>query len=201
MTIGFMMDDIYFSADGLQHLPSHAALIGEIITSFSLIEGVVGGIYGMLRHQEIDQALDDLNKLSSNHARVQAVRKLIGDHAELSKDAGNDALMKRVLDYAELRNKVAHGVWGALRTDDKVAYRLPLKRWISTVAVIISAGTSGTFMDKIDALKAEMESYDLSALVNLKSEGEKLLADVFFLFNKVAKENAKADFWQEKLGD
>lgn len=197
MPVGFKLDDIEFSTNGLEKIPKHAALIGEIVTSFSLIEGVVGGIYGMLKHQQIEQATEELKQLSSNHARVQAVRKLIAQSSLLSKDSSSDDLMKQVLGYAERRNKIAHGLWGAIPTDDGVAYRLPLKPWISTIAGIVSAGTSGTFLENIDRLKDEMESYGVAELADLKKDGEALLTRVFALFNSLAIANAKADQWVE----
>ncbi len=197
MPIGFKLDNIEFSTSGLQNIPRHAALLGEIVTSFSLIEGVVGVIYGMLKHQQIEQSIEELKQLPSNHARVQAVRKLIAQSSVLSRDSSSDDLMKQVLGYAERRNKVAHGLWGATPSDSDVAYRLPLKPWISTIARIVSTSTSGTFLENIDRLKDEMESYGVAELADLKQEGEALLTKVFALFNSLAMANAKADKWVE----
>lgn len=193
MPIGFQLEDIEFSSNGLQKIPKHAALIGEIVTSFSLIEGVVGGIYGMLKHQQVDEAFEELKQLPSNHARVQAVRKLIAQHPGLSRDPGNDDLMKAVLSYAERRNKIAHGLWGVTTSDSGVAYRLPLKPWINTMAGFVSARSSGALLKNLDRIKEEMQSYGLPALIELKREGEALLTKVFALFNSLAVANARAD--------
>src|SRR3546814_20398330 len=67
----------------------------EIVTSFSLIEGVIGGIYGMLRHQTIEQGIESLQALSMNAKRVQAVRNEIAANSLLSVDQTHDDLMKQ----------------------------------------------------------------------------------------------------------
>ncbi|MCC8556489.1 hypothetical protein [Xanthomonas vesicatoria] len=198
MATGLQMEGIYFTADGLKGCPTHAASLGEIVTAFSLIEGVVGGIYGMLRHQNIDQGVEELQKLSTNAKRVNAVRKEIGINALLSDDASHDELMKRVLNYAEKRNKIAHGVWGSRLGQQDFVYCLPVKKFINFMARAVSAGTSGKPLELMEELKAHVEIYDLAALAALKLDGENLLTEVFVLFNKLAQKNAKSDGWLEE---
>lgn len=104
MPVGFQMDGINFTSDGLKDFPTHAAVLGEVVAAFSLIEGVVGGIYGMLRHQTIEQGIDELQALSTNAKRVQAVRQAIAGHSLLSADPKHDELMKQVLSTQQDRS-------------------------------------------------------------------------------------------------
>src|SRR3546814_9310845 len=131
--------------------------LGEIVTSFSLIEGFIGGIYGMLRHQTIEQGIESLQALSTNAKRVQAVRNEIAANSLLSVDQTHDDLMKQVLSYAEKRNKIAHGIWGAHPAHTDLIYRLPVKKWINFIAASVRSGTNGTMIDDIDALTAHLE--------------------------------------------
>src|SRR3546814_19127627 len=101
--------------------------LGEIVTSFSLIEGVIGGIYGMLRHQTIEQGIESLQALSTNAKRVQAVRNEIAANSLLSVDQTHDDLIKQVLSYAEKRNKIAQGIWGAHPAHQDHISRTPVK--------------------------------------------------------------------------
>src|SRR3546814_2826761 len=82
----------------------------------------------MLRHQTIEQGIESLQALSTNAKRVQAVRNEIAANSLLSVDQTHDDLMKQVLSYAEKRNKIAHGLWGAHPAHTDLIYRLPVKR-------------------------------------------------------------------------
>lgn len=195
MPKGFEIDGFSFTSEGLKALPAHAALLGEIVTAFSLIEGVIGGIFGMLRHQTIDQGIEELQALSTNAKRVQAVRQEIAANASLKADPLHDILMKKVLSYAEKRNKIAHGLWGGHADQPNVVYRLPVKKWINFIAGVVRSGTDGTSIEKANELKTHLEAYDLSALESLKFEGDELLGEVFKLFNKLALINAREDGW------
>jgi hypothetical protein len=193
MPIGFELDGIAFTPDTLAGHPEHAALLGQVVTSFSLVEGVIGGIYGLLRHQEIDAALEDLKALSTNAKRVQAVRQAIATHPTLSADPENDLLMKAVLSYAEARNKIAHGIWGSRSDQADIVYRLPVKKWINFAGGLVAGWTSGTAMDQIDALAGLVEEYSVSDLHALQLEGVDLLERVFKLFNELAMDAALVD--------
>lgn len=195
MATGFAMEGIEYTVDGLSTLPAHAALIGEIVATFSLIEGTVGGIYGMLRHESIESALEELKDLSNNSRRVAKVRKLISDHALLAADPRNDELMKSILDYAERRNKIVHGLWGSRPGDSETAYSLPLKKWIPFNATLVSSGTDGTTFQRIEELRRAVDTYNLATLSSLKMTGNTLLLRALELFNSLAKTNARMDRW------
>ena len=195
MTVGFSLDNIEFSPDTLRKLPNHSALLGQIVTSFSLIEGVVGGIYGMLRHQDIEAAVQHLKDLRTNAMRVHAVKKEIENDATLSLVPANAELMDAILRYAEKRNKVAHGIWGYDADKPDMAFRLPVKKWINFVAKIVASGTAGNSDEQIDELKSELEEYSLDMLQSLKTEGTAILQAVLELFNSLAMKAARSDDW------
>lgn len=197
VAMGFEMNGIEFSPETLTTFPQHAALLGEIVTSFSLVEGAVGGIYGLLRHQDIEAAIQDLSNLSTNSKRVQAVRTELAKHPTLSQDSANDDLMKSILKYAEERNKVAHGVWGRHPNRSDIVYRLPVKKWINFVASIVDAGTAGKSIEKVTELASHIEEYSIAALKTLKSEGAMMLEGTLNLLNFLAREAAIADGWIE----
>lgn len=195
MPVGFKLDEIEFTPDALLQHPKYAALLGEIVTSFSLLEGTVGGIYGLLLHQDIETAIECLKALSTNSKRVEAVRKEMAKNAELCGDPKNDELMKSILQFAEKRNQIAHGVWGSDPNTVDLIHLLPVKKWINFVASLVAHGTEGNAIEQIDELKAHIEEYDLSALQYLKSEGSALLEAAMLLFNQLAINAAKSDGW------
>jgi len=197
MPAGFQLDGINFTDDALQQHPKHAALLGEIVTSFSLLEGTVGGIYGLLLHQDIETALESLQALPTNWERVQAVRSEVASNAELRGDPKIDELMKSILQFAEKRNKIAHGVWGTNPVAASIIYRLPVKKWINFLAPLVAHGTEGNAIEQVDELKAFIEEYNLSDLQDLKSEGSALLEAAMLLFRKLAINAAKSDGWTE----
>jgi hypothetical protein len=197
MPVGFEMDGISFTSDGLKGMSSHAAVLGQVVTAFSLIEGVVGGIYGMLRHQTIEQGIEELQALPTNARRVQAVRQAMTNCPSLAADPSHDDLMKNVLSYSERRNRIAHGLWGVHPNQQDVLYRLPVKKWINYIATVVSSGTDGTSNAKIDELKTYLETYNLAELSSLKTDGDNLLVEVLKLFNALALSNAKGDGWVE----
>lgn len=195
MPIGFELDGIAFTPDTMAGRPEHAGLLGQVVTSFSLIEGVIGGVYGLIRHQEIEAALEELKGLSTNARRVQAVRQAIAAHPILSADPAIDLLMKSVLSYAEKRNKIAHGLWGSHPERPDIVYRLPVKKWINFAASLVAAQTSGASIAQIDALSDLIEAYSVTDLQAIQSEGEQLLEPAFRLFNRLAMDAARIDEW------
>lgn len=195
MAIGFQLDEIEFSNETLNKAHAGAHEVAQIVTTFALIEGVVGGIYGLLKHHDIDTALSELGEIPSNFKRVTAVRNIIEPTltGEAAKEA--DEIMKAVLKFAEKRNKVAHGVWGVKDGDPTILFRLPLKTYMKYVAGAVASGTKGDFMDRIDLLRAAVEPYRVDQLAQLRAEGEALLAPVHTLYNALGVIAAKSDGW------
>src|SRR3546814_8141302 len=83
MPVGFQMDGINFTLDGLKAFPAHAAALGEIVTSFSLIEGVIGGIYRSEAHTS------ELQSLMRNSYAVFCLKKQIQSYDVLPKSTIN----------------------------------------------------------------------------------------------------------------
>jgi len=127
---GLSLGEVDFTSEILNEYPEHAAVVGRIVTSFSLIEGVVGAIYGLVKHEAIEDALKGLKKMRGNRDRVVAVQKAL-EHSPPSAHAAETALMlDKVLKYAERRNKIAHGLWGRKTGEPDTLYHLPVKKVI-----------------------------------------------------------------------
>lgn len=195
MPYGFEIDEIAFSPDSLSSHTAHASVLGRIVSSFSLIEGVIGGIYGLLKHKDIDEALEELKQLSSNSKRVQAVREAIRLEPQHPMAAKLEDLMKRALSYAEQRNKIAHGLWGTKAGSIDIVHRIPVKKWIVFLAPLISKGTSGTATQSADALASTIEEYSLNDLISLEDDGNLLLKEVMTAFIELGRSAATTDGW------
>lgn len=191
MERGFEIDGIKFTPTSLAGHPTHAALLATIFTSFSLTEGAIGGIYGLLKHQDYAVAIEELKALGSNAKRTEAVRSLIKTALPAAEAVPLEALMKRVLAYAPARNKIAHGIWGAHPDKPDELYRLPVKQWITFLASMVPNRADAS--DIIDELNEHMEAYGLNDLQAVASEGEKLLEDLILAFTGLAGRAAQVD--------
>lgn len=189
MEMGFEISDVKFSLQSLDTHPDYATSLTRIFTGFSLIEGTVGGIYGLLRHQDYETALEELKKLGSNARRVAEVRKLIKSELTAAEAQPLDALMKEILLHAEQRNKVAHGIWGTEPGADHL-YRLPVKQWINFLASLMPNASDAS--DIIDELNEHMETWSLDDLAALEREGERLLEAIMAQFNALSRRAAGA---------
>lgn len=182
-----------FSPDALAGHPGHAASLGRIVSSFSLIEGALGGIYGILPNKSSYDALDELKKLPTNVVRVRAVKAQIAKSSPLATDTNLTSLMDRILSFAERRNKVTHGVWGVgcgvwgvWRSDADRGYRIPVKKWLVFVAQVAPSSMNGVIENDIDVLRTYVEEYDLGVLMALKAEASALCEDTLEAFTKLA---------------
>ena len=104
MDIGFEIDGIKFHITSLENHPQHAASLARIFTNFSLIEGAIGGIYGLLNPQKYLVAVEELNNLETNAKRAEAVRKMIKSELSGEEAANLENLLKRASAHAEGRN-------------------------------------------------------------------------------------------------
>ena len=185
MPIGFEIDKIEFSATSLTQRPRHAEILARIFTGFALIEGSVGGIYGLLKHRDYITALDELSEMGTNIKRTQAVRNLIKSELPVPEATPIDALMVRVLGYAEKRNKIAHGIWGVRQGETDPIYRIPVKKWIVfLVSLLPQQADAG---DIIDELNEHVEQYFIADLIQLEEDGAELLKEVVIAFTTLAK--------------
>jgi len=109
----FWIDGIEFGQGALLNRPQHAAILGRIFTSWSMIEGLMASLLGLLMHADDRAALAILETFRTNQSRVQAVRKVAKRMLPPDKYDDFDALTNLVLNYAKERNLIAHSVWGA----------------------------------------------------------------------------------------
>lgn len=186
---------IKFNESALDSHPAHSALLGEIVTSFSMIESMIGGVYGMLRHETIEEGIEQLALMRSNNVRVEAVRKLLAESDKLPSEFLGDKLMLEILSYAEKRNKIAHGIWGTNVEKADECYRIPVKKFIPYLASIVRSGTDGTSMEKLKLLESYIETYTIASLKQIKAQGDELLTFTFKLFNTLALLAARDEGW------
>lgn len=194
--MGLSIDGTEFSERALLQEPVLAQQIAYVIAKFALIEGVMGGVYGLLKNQEIEQALDELKQLPTNSKRVAAVRAILDTRFQGDALSEADNIAKAVLKFAEDRNKLAHGVWGINSDTPGVLYWLPVKKLIPFTASIISAGTKGTVVEAADQLSTFIEQYTSTELSALELAGDNVLDAAFKLYNAAGALAAKADGWE-----
>lgn len=193
----FSIDEIEFTPETLDHFPDHAAEIAKIVTSFSLIESVAGAIYGVLKNTTIEAALAELAKLTMNQRRVQAIIKLIKDTPGTVHAAETLRVLDRVLNYAVERNKIAHGMWGAVAGDAENLHHVQVKKAIPFFAALVANGSAGQPMKGVDEFQSCISTYSLADLKALAKTGKALLKDVSGCYNAIGKAAAIADGWME----
>lgn len=197
MPWGLRLDDVEFTTETLDEHPEHAAVVGRIVTSFSLIEGIVGAVYGFVKHEAIEDALKELKRMRGNRERVAAIQKTLEQNPSSAHAMKTTLMLERVLKYAEQRNKVAHGLWGRKTSKPDVLYHLPLKKVILFAAPLIANGTAGKPVKGVKMLAAAISHYTLADLQAVEEEGKETLAEVFDCFNMIGKAAAIADGWEQ----
>lgn len=186
MPVGFQIDDLQFTSESLRAFPEEAAAIGRIVTTFSLIEGIVGGIYGLLTHQDIESAIVELKGLPTNARRVQAVRRLAAEVLEADRRQSVSDVLDRVLLYAERRNAITHGVWGTEHGNAEDLHRLDVKKWIPFLAGMIPAVANGLQEETFDTLRGQIHVFNQNTLLETEADGEALLTDIARVFTDLA---------------
>lgn len=126
MPIGIEIDGIAFSEQALVDRPVHAAILGRIFTSWSLIESSITALLGLMMHDDHRAALAILETFKNNSSRVEAVRRVGKEVLDASLRHDFDQLMKDVLSYAKERNAIAHGLWGSCEDKLEIVYRMPM---------------------------------------------------------------------------
>lgn len=176
MPAGFRIEDIEFDELALVNRPAHAAVLGRIFTSWSLIEGTVAGLLGLMMHADQSAALAILSTFRSNSSRVDAVRKVGKQVLDETVQPRFDTLMKKVLDYAEKRNAVAHNLWGSNANEPDIIYRMPMTA-LSTVFVqmVDIDGSNFDVEAFVDSHKAQMTAFTVSDLEAIEQQGRDVL--------------------------
>ncbi|MCA8383686.1 hypothetical protein LGN22_32730 [Burkholderia cenocepacia] len=126
MPCGIEVEGISFNELALVNRPEHAAVLGRIFTSWSLIESSITALLGLMMHGDHRAALAVLESFNSNNSRVQAVRKIGKEVLDASLREDFDALMTEVLSYARERNAIAHSLWGSHMDKPEFVYRMPM---------------------------------------------------------------------------
>jgi hypothetical protein len=174
MAVGLKIEGVSFDVDALKARPEHAAVLGRVFTSWSLIEGTIAGLLGLMMHADERAALAILQTFRTNNARVDAVRKVGAEMLSEEHKADFDSLMKAVTKYATERNAIAHNLWGMAESEPDLVYRLPMS---AISGLVVRAPTMTP--DQIDAwvspIKAQMKSFTLADLEQLEQQGQQVL--------------------------
>ena len=177
MPIGLKIDDISFDVDALKARPQHAAVLGRIFTSWSLIEGTIAGLLGVMMHADDRAALAMLQTFRSNSARVDAVRKVGAAMLAEEYKGDFDKLMKAVLSYATERNAIAHNLWGVSDDEPNLVYRIPMSA-ISGLVVKSTTMSTDDMLAYVDPIRAKIEAFTLAKLEQLEGQGQHVLHHV-----------------------
>lgn len=180
MQSGLQLDGINFSTSALDDKPEWATVLAKIFTIFSLSEGTIGGIYGLIKHQDHEQAVRELKAMGTNHARANAVKTLAKSElttadAEIVINAIDKALL-----FAQHRNKIAHGMWGFSPDKPNEIYTIPVKKFINFVASLIP--NAAYTDDIIDELNKHVRAFTLAELTQIERDGSQLLQELLDTF-------------------
>lgn len=177
MPVGIEVDGIVFSELALVDRPRHAAILGRIFTSWSLIESSIAALLGLMMHDDHRAALAILDSFKSNSSRVEAVRRIGKKVLDNSLRDDFDRLMKDVLSYAKERNDIAHGLWGSRKDDLEVVYRMPMATFSSFI-VEAPNNTAPNTVALLNAFKDDMTAFTLKDLEQIEEKGRNLLIRV-----------------------
>ncbi|PVX35030.1 hypothetical protein [Janthinobacterium sp. 78] len=175
MPVGLDVDGIIFSEVALVDRPSHAAALGRIFTSWSLIEASIASLLGLMMHTDHNAALALLGTFKSNSARIDAIRKTGKQLLDASLFKEFDDVMKDVLSYAEERNAIAHGVWGSCKEKPEIVYRMPMNNF--TRFLLETANSSADeILGKLESFKTSFTTFTLDNLERIEQQGRDVLS-------------------------
>lgn len=177
MPVGIEIDGIAFSELALVDRPIHAAALGRIFTSWSLIESSITALLGLMMHGDHRAALAILETFKNNSSRVEAVRRVGKEVLDASLRHDFDELMKDVLSYARERNAIAHGLWGTRKAEREVVYRMPVSA-LSSVIVEAPHKTDHDTGALLDSFKDEITTLTVDDLERIEQKGRDLLRRV-----------------------
>ena len=175
MPVGLEVDGIIFSEMALFDRQSHAATLGRIFTSWSLIEASIASLLGLMMHTDHNAALALLGTFKSNSARIDAVRKTGKELLEASLFNGFDEVMKDVLSYAEERNAIAHGVWGSSKEKPEILYHMPMKNFTRFLIETVSRSAEQTLAE-VESFKTAFTTFTLDDLERIEQRGRDVLS-------------------------
>lgn len=177
MSIGLQIEGVSFDVDALKARPQHAAVLGRIFTSWSLIEGTIAALLGLMMHADERAALAVLQTFHNNHARVDAVRKVGAEMLAEEFKGDFDNLMKEVLNYATERNAIAHHLWGVCDDKPALVYRIPMSA-VCGIVVKSPAMDVKKINEYLDLIKAKMDTFTLAELEQIEQQGQDILRRV-----------------------
>ena len=178
MPFGIIVEGIDFSESSLVIRPKHAAVLGRIFTSWSLIESCVTAILGLMMHTDDIIAATLLENFPNNSGRLKSVRRIGSRVLSDSVAEEFDKLMQDVEKYARERNKIAHGLWGSHRDFPDLVYRMPMASLSKFVIESPSKINKFDVDEILNSFKSAIEEFTLDSLEELESRGKLILERV-----------------------
>lgn len=175
MPFGIKIDGIAFNELALVDRPLHAAVLGRIFTSWSLIESSITALLGLMMHNDHRAALAILDTFKNNSSRVQAVRRIGKEILDTSLHPDFDELMKDVLSYASERNSIAHGLWGSCENQPDIVYRMPMAVLSSFIVETPNKMDTYTKDVLVKSFKDNITNFSLEDLEDIERKGRDLL--------------------------
>lgn len=177
MPIGMEFEGITFSELALADRPIHAATLGRIFTSWSLIEASVASLLGLMMHNDHRAALALLASFKTNSARINAVRKTGKEVLEASLFEDFEKVMKDVLSYAEERNSIAHGVWGSCKAEPEIVYRMSIESFTRSV-IVVNHMSADKALTELTAVRSTFAKFTADELNQIEQRGREMLQRV-----------------------
>lgn len=176
MPTGITIEDINFSENALVDRPAHAAILGRIFTSWSLIEASVASLLGLIMHADSRAARAILRRIGTNQRKIEAVKEVA--KALLEGEAQKEilTLMGTVAAYAKERNDIAHNLWGAHKEEPNLIYRMPMTELSDLV--VTSTETMPASNDLVVRMRSKMKSFTVSELEEIETQGKVVLEQV-----------------------
>lgn len=177
MPTGIKIEGINFSEQALVDHPAHAAVLGRIFTSWSLIESTVTSLLGLMMHDDHRAALAILGSFRNNSSRVEVVRRIGREVLDEPLRQDFDGLMKDVLSYAIERNAIAHGLWGSEKGQPDLVYRMPMEVF-SNFAIEAPNNPPGDVDALVQSFKDKMETLTVDDLLKIEQRGRNIFLRV-----------------------
>ncbi|WP_321873671.1 hypothetical protein [Burkholderia ubonensis] len=185
MPAGIAVEGISFNELALVDRPEHAAVLGRIFTSWSLIESSITALLGLMMHGDHRAALAVLDSFNSNNSRVRAVKRIGKEVLDASLREDFDALLSEVLSYAQERNAIAHSLWGSHEEKPEFVYRMPMTA-LSSRMVEVPNKTTVDVEALVSSLKKDITTLSVADLERTEQKGRDLLFRVMSETTKTA---------------
>lgn len=184
MKIPTSKGEITFWPGAIEDAPRHAAILLRLMTGFSVLEGLAGGIYGVLEHADPEAALLKLRSISMNKARSDTVIKAAKSTLPSEEADKLVTLIEKFIKYSQRRNELVHAVWGYSEDTPDIIYRLDMKDFIHFIARLPNDVKEGRPISGVDELEGCLHRIFIKDLESLEAEGHALTLELWDAYER-----------------